>query len=159
MGNSQDKDISPNEKVRELEESFNSLKGGPRKRLSVDVFARKMHGLSFSNDRLQSKSSSNIEAEIKGMFQEKDEIDFVDYLKFYMQISSESEIRSVLAEMFKGIDGYDGFLTPSKLVQLEQKLGKSIDDLEAKRIIAEWDQNGDEKLDLDEFIRYKTHDI
>lgn len=93
------------------------------------------------------------------MFQEKEEIDFSDYLKFYIQSSDDAETRNVLSEFFKEIDNGDGFLEPDELIRLEAKLGKSIDNIAAQRIISEWDHNGDGRMDLEDYIFYKTNNI
>jgi len=160
MGSHHSKKTSENctEKVVELRKEFDKLKGGSNKRISVDVFARKVTHLSVTGSQGRTQSSLSMES-VRSMFQEKEEIDFSDYLKFYIQSSDDAETRNVLSEFFKEIDNGDGFLEPDELIRLEAKLGKSIDNIAAQRIISEWDHNGDGRMDLEDYIFYKTNNI
>ena len=48
------------------------------------------------------------------------------------------------------------FLTPDELVKIEKAVSVVISREEAEDIIQTWDSNGDGKMDLGDYIEYKT---
>ena len=70
---------------------------------------------------------------------------------------TRTELPRLLTELFKAVDeNVDGELSPRELVEVETKLGRSITEADAEDIIKTWDCNGDGKMDINEFIEYKT---
>ena len=73
-----------------------------------------------------------------------------------MQGSEKSELPKILTELFNEIDDGDGFLTPEELIKIEKGVSVVISREEAEEIISTWDSNGDGKMDLGDYIEYKT---
>eukprot|EP00088_Acartia_fossae_P008894 TRINITY_DN14287_c0_g2_i1.p1 TRINITY_DN14287_c0_g2~~TRINITY_DN14287_c0_g2_i1.p1 ORF type:complete len:172 (-),score=30.04 TRINITY_DN14287_c0_g2_i1:62-547(-) len=143
------------EKVKELMRDYESLKGGKSKRISVEVFARKVEAQSRDS---QGRSITSYDS-ITAMFKDRDNIEFPDYLKFVLKISSEETVKRVLTDIFKEVDEGRGSITGEELRALEGRLGINLDEDEAGRIISEWDSSGEGKLDLESFLLYKTNNL
>ena len=62
----------------------------------------------------------------------------------------------ILTALFNAIDDGDGVLTPEELIKLEKDAFAVISREEAEDIIATWDSNGDGKMNIEEYIEYKT---
>ena len=73
-----------------------------------------------------------------------------------LQGSEKSELPKILTELFNEIDDGDGFLTPEQLIKIEKGVNVTITKEAADEIIATWDSNGDGKMDLGDYIEYKT---
>ena len=62
----------------------------------------------------------------------------------------------ILTALFNAIDDGDGYLTPEELIRIEKDAFAVISREEAEDIIATWDSNGDGKMNIEEYIEYKT---
>ena len=74
----------------------------------------------------------------------------------FTQGSDKTEIIKILTALFNAIDDGDGFLTPEELIRIEKNAFAVISKEEAEEIIATWDSNGDGKMNIEEYIEYKT---
>ena len=85
------------------------------------------------------------------------ELIFIISTFLHDQQGTRTELPRLLTELFKAVDeNVDGELSPRELVEVETKLGRSITEADAEDIIKTWDCNGDGKMDINEFIEYKT---
>ena len=75
---------------------------------------------------------------------------------YFFQGTEQSDLPQLLTELFNEIDDGDKFLTPAELVKIEAALSVGITEEEAEDIIQTWDSNGDGKMDLGDYIEYKT---
>eukprot|EP00092_Neocalanus_flemingeri_P060871 GFUD01073087.1.p1 GENE.GFUD01073087.1~~GFUD01073087.1.p1 ORF type:complete len:160 (+),score=55.07 GFUD01073087.1:42-521(+) len=136
----------------ELLREFNDYKNG-KKRLSKADFSKRIK----SDCEKQNRSSSLEEEKLNELSPEKDVVEFKDFLKWKISIGSEkSELPKLLAELFNEVDDGDGFLTPEELMKIEKGVSVVISREEAEEIISTWDSNGDGKMDLGDYIEYKT---
>jgi Ca2+-binding EF-hand superfamily protein len=144
------------QKGGELMQEYKSLTAG-KERLSVNKFRHHVRNSKGETDR---RSIIPEEEKLKEMFGDKKTIEFLDFLKW--KIATETDgtgLAEVLKELFEEIDDGDGFLTPQELITLEGTLNVTITEGQAEEIIRTYDMNGDGKMDLDDFVLYKSNNM
>ena len=144
-------DVELRDEGSKLYREFSKLSKGD-KRVSLKTL-RKSEAEKIGNER----SSVDVDNLIMKTFPDEKEINFAGYLRFeILKGTNMSAKEEALESLFKTIDNGDGFLTPEELVTLEASLNRRISLEEAEKIIETFDENGDGKMDLEEFILYRT---
>merc|ERR1712107_14722 len=163
MGQSDSKERDPNEDFNmrqkrqqslkaasRLQQEYEALKEG-KERVSVKELRRSE--IKGGNDRRQTMA---IDEKIKQTFPEEQEISFPDFLKWKMESGTGDDLTEIWSELFQFIDDDDGQPTAKELVLVEESLGVTISEAEAAEIIGRYDTDGNNLLNLEEFIFYKN---
>ncbi|XP_019640276.1 PREDICTED: calmodulin-like [Branchiostoma belcheri] len=108
---------------------------------------------------MRSLGMNPTEAEIQDMMAEMDadgsgEIDFDEFLGLMGQRMQDVDEEEELKNAFKTFDkDGDGYITPAELRVVMTNLGEKLTDDEVDEMIHDADQDGDGKIDYDEFVQ------